>query len=107
MTPHNIPINFVSSFILLAFTHGPHRSPRRSRLPNHVTQRGNRRMTVFFSHDDYALTLDLLTGRCRKAGVEVRWYCLMPNHMHLILTPATPLALAATHTARCTGAPAA
>ena len=59
---------------------------------HHVTQRGNRRMTVFFSDEDYALYLDLLAERCRKAGVEVWAYCLMPNRVHLILTPATPTA---------------
>ncbi len=58
--------------------------------PHHVTQRGNRRMSVFFCDDDYRLYLDLLSERCRKVGVEVWSYCLMPNHMHLILTPATP-----------------
>ena len=29
-------------------------------LPHHVTQRGNRRGTVFFSDDDYELYRDLL-----------------------------------------------
>jgi putative transposase len=59
-------------------------------LPHHVTQRGNRRMNVFFGDDDYLLYLDLLRERCRRAEVEVWAYCLMPNHVHLILTPATP-----------------
>jgi len=58
-------------------------------LPHHVTQRGNRRMTVFFSDDDYLLYLDLLRERCRQARVKIWAYCLMPNHVHLILTPAT------------------
>jgi putative transposase len=58
--------------------------------PHHVTQRGNRRETIFFGDDDYRLYLDLLGERCRKVGVEVWSYCLMPNHVHLILTPATP-----------------
>ncbi len=62
-------------------------------LPHHVTQRGNRRENVFFCDDDYRLYLDLLSERCRKAGVEIWSYCLMPNHVHLILTPATPQGL--------------
>ncbi len=56
-------------------------------LPHHVTQRGNRRERVFFGEDDYALYRDLLASQCRKHGVTVWAYCLMPNHVHLILVP--------------------
>ena len=63
-------------------------------LPHHITQRGNRRERVFFSDDDYALYRDLLAEACGKAGVGVWSYCLMPNHVHLILTPSTPDGLA-------------
>ena len=63
-------------------------------FPHHVTQRGNCRQTVFFEPSDYALYRDLLAERCRKAAVEVWAYCLMPNHVHLVLTPSTPDGLA-------------
>jgi putative transposase len=63
-------------------------------LEHHVTQRGNRRQTVFFEPADYALYRDLLAERCRKASVEVWAYCLMPNHVHLVLAPSTPDGLA-------------
>ena len=56
-------------------------------LPHHVTQRGNRRQTVFFSDDDYAAYIDLLAEGCREAKTAVWAYCLMPNHVHLILVP--------------------
>ena len=59
-------------------------------LPHHVTQRGNRRENVFFGDDDYALYRDLLKEACRREGVAVWAYCLMPNHVHLILAPRTP-----------------
>ena len=59
-------------------------------LPHHITQRGNRREKVFFGDDDYALYRDLLAEACRREGVAVSAYCLMPNHVHLILTPRTP-----------------
>jgi putative transposase len=55
---------------------------------------GNRRQTIFFEPADYALYRDLLAERCRKASVEVWAYCLMPNHVHLSLTPSTPDGLA-------------
>ena len=56
-------------------------------VPHHVTQRGNRREPTFFEDGDYQLYLDLLTEAARAAGVEVWAYCLMPNHVHLIVTP--------------------
>lgn len=56
-------------------------------LPHHVTQRGNRRQKVFFGDDDYAAYLALLAEGCRAAGTAVWGYCLMPNHVHLILVP--------------------
>jgi putative transposase len=59
-------------------------------LPHHVTQRGNRRQRVFFGDDDYATYRGLLTEGCRAAGVAVWAYCLMPNHVHLILVPSDP-----------------
>lgn len=37
--------------------------------------------------DDYALYRDWLAQACRLNGVEVWSYCLMPNHVHLILAP--------------------
>ena len=58
-------------------------------LPHHVTQRGNRREPIFFEDGDQEVYRDLLAEQARKAGVEVWAYCLMPNHVHLILTPAT------------------
>ena len=59
-------------------------------LPHHVTQRGNRRERVFFSDADYELYRDLLHEACSRESVAVWSYCLLPNHVHLILTPATP-----------------
>lgn len=56
-------------------------------LPHHVTQRGNGRGRTFFSDDDYALYRDLLAKHCQAADVAVWAWCLMPNHVHLILVP--------------------
>jgi putative transposase len=56
-------------------------------LPHHVTQRGNGRARTFFDDADYALYRDLLAASCRAANVEVWSWVLMPNHVHLILTP--------------------
>ena len=56
--------------------------------PHHVPQRGNGRARTFFGDDDYALYRDLLAEHCRAADVAVWAWCLMPNHVHLILAPA-------------------
>jgi len=63
-------------------------------LPHHVTQRGNRRERIFFEEQDYALYRDLLASACRQADVAVWAYCLMPNHVHLILVPGDAAGLA-------------
>ncbi|MGD0192186.1 MAG: transposase [Rhizomicrobium sp.] len=56
-------------------------------FPHHVTQRGNRREAIFFEAGDQEIYRDLLAEHCSKSCVEVWAYCLMPNHVHLILAP--------------------
>ena len=58
-------------------------------IAHHVTQRGNRRQQTFFEISDYARYVDLVAEGCRDAGVEVLSWCLMPNHVHLVLRPRT------------------
>lgn len=56
-------------------------------VPHHVTQRGNRGLETFLRKEDYATYRGLLAERTREAGVAVWAYCLMPNHVHLIMVP--------------------
>jgi putative transposase len=56
-------------------------------IPHHVTARGARREPTFFGPDDYRLYLRLLRRGCRKSATSVWAWCLMPNHLHLILVP--------------------
>jgi putative transposase len=65
-------------------------------LPHHVTQRGNRREPVFFGAEDYQLYRLMIATAARRAGAEIWAYCLMPNHVHLIVTPAGADGLRAT-----------
>ena len=63
---------------------------RRARIvlpgfPHHVTQRGNRRQQTFFEDADYALYRDLMAAACATHGVRCWAWCLMPNHVHLVL----------------------
>ena len=57
-------------------------------VAHHVTQRGNRRQPVFFGDEDYAAYRDLVAAACAAHGVRCLAWCLMPNHVHLILVPA-------------------
>jgi len=56
-------------------------------VPHHVTQRGNRGMDVFFSDADRAAYLKLLRESAAEHGTDVLAYCLMSNHVHLVLSP--------------------
>jgi putative transposase len=56
-------------------------------IPHHVTQRGNRRETTFFRDADYRLYRELLGAAAVKAGASIWAYCLMPNHVHVIIVP--------------------
>lgn len=63
-------------------------------MPHHVTQRGNRRMQTFFGEDDYRAYLSLLVDFCARCDVRVWAYCLMPNHVHLVVVPSRQDSLA-------------
>jgi putative transposase len=55
--------------------------------PHLVTQRGNRGQKVFFSDSDFKLYKTLLADGCRLAQTGIVAYCLLPDRVHLILTP--------------------
>ena len=65
-------------------------------MPYHVTQRGNRRGTTFFEEDDFRVYRELLADAARAAGSKIWSYCLMPNHVHLIVVPSDSDGLRAT-----------
>jgi putative transposase len=58
-------------------------------VPHHVTQRGNHRERVFFENGDPEAYLSLLHAYSRQQGVQVFAYCLMPNHVHLVVVPSS------------------
>lgn len=60
-----------------------------AKYPHHITQRGNRRQDTFFCADDYHYYIETMSEWCKKCGVEIWAYCLMPNHVHLIAVPET------------------
>jgi len=58
-------------------------------LPHHVTQRGNNRQKVFFSDHDREFYLTTLKKQADRHGLEIIGYCLMTNHVHLVVRPET------------------
>lgn len=65
-------------------------------VAHHVTQRGNRRLPVFFSDADRAAYLALIAAASKAHGTVCLGWCLMDNHIHLILVPQTEDGLRAT-----------
>ena len=61
---------------------------------HHVTQRGNRQQTVFFSNADRRFYLNRLQHYSTLFGLRIAGYCLMNNHVHLVLIPKTTTSLA-------------
>ncbi len=59
----------------------------------HVIARGNHRQKTFLHEQDYQAYLERIAKYRRKHGVVIHAYCLMPNHVHLLLeTTVEPLA---------------
>lgn len=56
-------------------------------LPHHIIHRGHNRQPVFMSDDDYRYYLDNLLEWKTKLKCRLYGYCLMTNHVHLILDP--------------------
>jgi len=69
--------------------------PRQSRLvlPGiavHIVQRGNNRQQCFFRESDFSLYLLYLRELTKKHDCKIHAYCLMSNHVHLLMTPTAP-----------------
>lgn len=65
--------------------------PRRPRLhlpgiPQHLIQRGVDRRPIFFADGDYHYFLDWLGVYARARGIAIHAYCLMTNHIHLLVS---------------------
>jgi len=56
-------------------------------VAHHITQRGNRRLPIFFSDEDRTAYLQLLAEGCAATATRCLAWCLMDNHVHLILVP--------------------
>lgn len=54
-------------------------------LPHHVTQRGNARQDVFVSDPLRRAYLELLREHAGRNQLRILAYCLMTNHLHLVV----------------------
>ncbi|MDX6516389.1 MAG: REP-associated tyrosine transposase [Gaiellaceae bacterium] len=65
----------------------------RTLAPNgiyHVTARGIRKEAIFFDAVDWRRYLGILGDVVRDRGWRCRAYCLMPNHVHLVVQTPEP-----------------
>ena len=55
--------------------------------PLHVIQRGNNRCAIFTRDEDYFVFRDCFADASRRHDCMVHAYVLMPNHVHVLMTP--------------------
>jgi putative transposase len=55
--------------------------------PHHIVQRGHNRQVVFAQDSDFRVYLENLQDLKVECGIKVYAYCLMTNHVHLLLQP--------------------
>jgi putative transposase len=63
-------------------------------FPHHIIQRGNNRQKVFFAQVTREKYLDLLKEYSQKWKAGILAYCLMDNHVHLLIRPQNKESLA-------------
>jgi len=51
----------------------------------HIITRGNQKQTVFLDMADYQIYLKMLAKRKKRFGFKLYSFCLMPNHVHLLM----------------------
>lgn len=64
-------------------------------VPYHVTQRGNARQTILSSDAERGVYLELLRKYTQLYDLSLLGYCLMSNHVHLVVVPRKAQSLAA------------
>ena len=66
--------------------------PRKARVlvagcPHHIVQRGHNRNAVFVADEDYQFYLENLREWKEALAIKLYGWCLMTNHIHLIVEP--------------------
>lgn len=55
--------------------------------PHHITQRGNYRQKIFSTDTDRKKYISLLKDESKRYDLVILAYCLMSNHVHLMVIP--------------------
>lgn len=58
-------------------------------LPQHIVIRGINGQTIFYSDHDYRTFLCYVDDARQKYQCELHAYVLMPNHIHMLITPSS------------------
>lgn len=61
---------------------------------HHVVQRGNNQQDIFFVEADHEVYMEFLREAGEQFHLKVDGYCLMTNHVHLVVTPEEETGLA-------------
>lgn len=56
----------------------------------HILNRGNQKHNIFLEDEDYVECLKIIRHYKKEFLFKIFGYCLMPNHIHLILQPKEP-----------------
>lgn len=62
-------------------------------LPHYVVQRGNNLQPIFGDAQDYACMKAVLRDMAQRCGIALHAYVLLPNQLHLLVTPEQALGL--------------
>ena len=66
------------------------RATKKLRVPNliyHITQRATGKGSLFLEESDYLFMLWLLKEMSHRYSLKIYAFCLMPNHLHILLSP--------------------
>ena len=66
------------------------RATRKLNIPNvvsHITQRAAGKEPLFMENSDYLFMIGCLKRIADNYSLRVYAFCLMPNHVHLLLSP--------------------
>ena len=63
-------------------------------VPHPITQRGNNRQDVFLLDEDRRFSIETLRAKSEQHGLTILGYCLMSNHVHLVVLSPHAMSLA-------------